>query len=304
MKKITLLFIFLIVILVVQAQERHIITSDGVHLYVKVKGKGTPCLYIHGGPGSGSHWMEEFFGDFLERNFQMIYLDQRGVGLSSSPKDNNYSMDRMVKDFEEVRKSLGIKQWITLGHSFGGVLQMGYAERYPKSIKGMIMINCTLNMRESFCKSWFPEAYKILNIKDTTKCMNDSTSVLLNNLINLIGKLNEKNSTWKMTFALQNNEKRLNETYNEIPDWNHDFGNIAFTIKDYWNNYKPNTLSMRMPVLFFYGRSDWNVGPNHYKGIIFPNMILWGSNVGHMPFLENKSDLEKAIKQYIEKYKL
>ena len=53
----------------------------------------------------------------------MIYLDQRGCGRSTSPKDNNYSMDRMVNDFEEVRKYLGIDKWITLGHSFGGLLR-------------------------------------------------------------------------------------------------------------------------------------------------------------------------------------
>ncbi len=55
----------------------------------------------------------------------MIYLDQRGVCWSSSLKDGNYSMDRMIQDFEEVRETLGIKEWFTLGHSFGGILQIG-----------------------------------------------------------------------------------------------------------------------------------------------------------------------------------
>jgi proline iminopeptidase len=31
-------------------------------------------------------------------------------------------------------------------------------------------------------------------------------------------------------------------------------------------------------------------------------MMLWGSDVGHMPFLENKEDLERAIAAYIDKY--
>ncbi len=49
----------------------------------------------------------------------MIYLDQRGVCRPSSLKDGNYSMDRMIQDFEEVRETLGIKEWFTLDHSFG-----------------------------------------------------------------------------------------------------------------------------------------------------------------------------------------
>jgi len=109
MKTTTTIILASILYFSLQAQERHIIASDSVNLYVNVKGRGTPCLYIHGGPGSGSYWMEKFMGEYLEQHFQMIYLDQRGVGRSSSPGDNNYSMERMIKDFEEVREYLGIK---------------------------------------------------------------------------------------------------------------------------------------------------------------------------------------------------
>ncbi len=30
-------------------------------------------------------------------------------------------------------------------------------------------------------------------------------------------------------------------------------------------------------------------------------MMLWGSDVGHMPFLENIPDLEKAITSFVER---
>jgi len=70
MKRITLFILTLSFISILQGQERHIITSDSVDLYVNVRGTGTPCLYIHGGPGSGSYWMELFLGDFLEQHLQ------------------------------------------------------------------------------------------------------------------------------------------------------------------------------------------------------------------------------------------
>ena len=44
-------------------------------------------------------------------------------------------------------------------------------------------------------------------------------------------------------------------------------------------------------------------GPTSHEGLKFPHMMLWGSDVGHMPFLENKEDLEKAIVAYLEKYR-
>ena len=73
-----------------QAEERIITTTDGVQLYVKVEGSGIPLLYLHGGPGSGSYWFEKFFGDFVEQQFTVVYLDQRGVGRSTSPEDGNF----------------------------------------------------------------------------------------------------------------------------------------------------------------------------------------------------------------------
>lgn len=281
-----------------QTTVRQIITSDGVDLYVTVKGKGTPCLYIHGGPGSGSWWLEKFSGNMLEKHFQMVYLDQRGTARSSSPKDGNYSMDRMVRDFEEVRAALGIDRWITMGHSFGGILQMGYAQIHPEVIDGMIMINCSLNSRESMREA-IPKACELLGIKDTE----ESTSPM-ERLQSLYRELNEKDLFWKMGYASLENKQMMAASFDDIPNWNHDLENAAMAVKDYWEDFSKAAPAMNMPVLFFYGRSDWMVGPEHYRQVHFPNMLLFGSNVGHVPFLENKADLDKAITSYRGKYHL
>lgn len=96
MKNLMAFALLLVTTVTLNAQSMLIRTSDSVDLFVRVKGKGTPCLYIHGGPGSGSYWLEKFSGEFLEQHFQMIYLDQRGVSRSTSPTDANYSMDSEV----------------------------------------------------------------------------------------------------------------------------------------------------------------------------------------------------------------
>jgi proline iminopeptidase len=142
-KNIFILILILHFVFSAKSQETQIMTSDSVLLHVTVKGQGIPCLYLHGGPGSGSYWAQKFTGDIFENKFQMVYLDQRGCCRSSDPIDNNYSMDRMIQDIEEIRLALGIDQWIIMGHSFGGLLQIGYALRHPDVLKGMIMINCT-----------------------------------------------------------------------------------------------------------------------------------------------------------------
>lgn len=298
MKRCFFLLLLIGISLNCQAQEKILKTSDNVELYINVKGTGIPCLYIHGGPGSGSFWMEKFMGDFLEQHFQMIYLDQRGVGRSSSPSDNNYSMDRMIQDFEEVRKSLGIKKWVTLGHSFGGILQMGYVQRFPKSVNGMIMINCTLSLNQSFEYSWLPKAIELAGEQVPAICYNKNSSVY-ERMLAIMPVLNEKDMMWKIFFNSKDDSKKLNETYRDFTAWNSHQSEHILEYNDFWNDYRHWTKKMKQPVLFYYGKTDWSIGPEHYKSADFPNMLLWGSDVGHMPFLENKSDLENAILQYL-----
>jgi proline iminopeptidase len=302
------LIAFLLVIwtgLCAKAQDQIIKTSDGVNLFVRVKGKGTPCLYIHGGPGSGSYWLEKFSGESLEQHFQMIYLDQRGVCRSSSPKDNNYNMDRMVKDFEEVRQSLGLTQWITMGHSFGGILQMGYAIRFPASIRGMIMINCALNINEAR-EEVIPKACEILGIRDTRPFTDTAFTYADRSALvaGLYSQLRDKDLFWKMGYASYRNYEIMSASFNDIPQWNKDLENVPIAMEDYGINFKEFSADMNIPVLFFYGKNDWMVGPRHFRGVKFPNMLLWGSEVGHVPFLENKTDLENAIVSYRNKFSL
>lgn len=299
MKKNIFILALLLLGIVVKAEEKQFTTSDGVKLYVKVEGRGTPLLYLHGGPGSGSYWFEQFFGDFMEEHFTVIYLDQRGVGRSANALDGNYSMERMIQDFEELREFLGYDSWLTLGHSFGGLLQMGYAEKFPESTRGMLMINCTLDITQTCCESWFPKAAEFVG-EEYVSCDNDSIPVM--ERMGYFGdKLREKGVFWKMAYMDQRNEAVMNKTYGSFPDWNYDFGNAVLGQPEYWKNFKPLTTEMQMPVLFFYGSRDWMIGPQHYKGVEFPNLMLWKSEVGHMPFLEAREDLSKAILSFADK---
>jgi proline iminopeptidase len=302
MKKAIFLFCLYSVMFNALAQERIIYTSDSVKLYVNVKGNGPACLYIHGGPGGGSYWLEAFSGDTLEQNFRMIYLDQRGTGNSSSPRDNNYSMERMIRDFEEVREALDIKQWIILGHSFAGIPMMGYVLNQPDVIIGLIFINCTLSMNDSFEKSWMPRAIELVGEDVPAKCLDPSVS-LLERMMAISPVLNKKNIRWKLFYTSEENNQKMSETYSHYKNWNGDFSEKGLEVPDYWDDFLKLTSKVEQPVLFYYGIQDWAVGPDHYKGIEFPEMLLWRSEGGHMPFLENKDDLANAIRAYLNRYK-
>lgn len=300
MKSLVALIAFFTLCFGMEAGEKTITTSDGVKLYVKIEGSGTPLLFLHGGPGSASLWFEKLSGEFMEEHFTVVYLDQRGVGRSGSPADNNYSMDRLTQDFEEVRKALGYESWLTLGHSFGGILQMGYSKKYPEAIAGMIMLNCTINLNESACESWLPKAAEF--VEEKYSCDGD-TIPMPQRMNEFGGKLRERNIFWKMGSRDAGTFDVLDKISAEIENFNYDLSRYAMNYPDYWEDFKPLTANLHMPVLYFYGKTDYMVGPEHYKTLKFPDMMLWESNGGHVPFVEDKEDLEKAILAYLGKHK-
>ncbi len=262
-----------------------------------------PCLYIHGGPGSGSYWMEKFAGDILEKRFRMVYIDLRGVGRSGSPVNGEYGMERMVKDFEEVRAHLGVERWMVMGHSFSGTLLTGYALRQPQAIEGMMMFNCTLDLQESISQSWVPRAVALLEVENPAYYVSDSVS-LHEKLNRLFGQLNQKDLGWKLAFDSKEQETRMNATFHEIPDWNGAFSGIGLSHPDYLRNFKPLTSEINIPVLYFYGARDWTIGPDHYKGIQFPKLLLYPAEVGHVPFMDQKTEVARAIDLFKETFRL
>jgi proline iminopeptidase len=125
-------------------------TSDGVSLFAKISGKEDDiCIFVHGGPGAWSASFEKLGGNILEDKLTMCYYDQRGCGRSASPTDNNYSLDRMIDDIEDIRNNLNTAKVFIMGHSFGGILATEYAKKYPEHVQGLILLNATLDINYS-----------------------------------------------------------------------------------------------------------------------------------------------------------
>jgi proline iminopeptidase len=114
-----------------------------VRLWYRVAGHGPggapPVVFVHGGPGQGSVHFATLAGPAMERRLRMVYLDQRGSGLSERPANRAYSMQLLVDDLEGVRKSLGVEKIALIGHSFGGALALEYAAQHPEHVAALVV---------------------------------------------------------------------------------------------------------------------------------------------------------------------
>jgi pimeloyl-ACP methyl ester carboxylesterase len=111
-------------------------THRAFDLAVQVQGKGLPILCLHGHPGSGSSM--SVFTDHLSQRFMTIAPDLRGYGKSQTRE--NFAMVDHLTDLEALCDRLHLDSFILLGWSLGGILAMELALKFPKRVKGMILI--------------------------------------------------------------------------------------------------------------------------------------------------------------------
>ncbi|SEM29017.1 proline iminopeptidase [Luteibacter sp. UNCMF331Sha3.1] len=101
-------------------------------------------LLLHGGPGATHEYFEAFDSYFPGAGIEYYYYDQLGSGFSDKPTDPSlWEIPRFVDEVEQVRQALHLDKdnFFVLGHSWGGVLAIEYALKYPQHLKGVIISN-------------------------------------------------------------------------------------------------------------------------------------------------------------------
>lgn len=110
-------------------------------LYARAIGQGRPVIVLHGGPDFDHGYLLPDL-DRLKEVFRLIYYDQRGRGRSAEnvrPEDVTLTSD--VDDLDRVRQHFRLDAPVLLGHSWGTVLALEYALRYPTRVSHLILIN-------------------------------------------------------------------------------------------------------------------------------------------------------------------
>ena len=107
-------------------------------LHYKDYGQGEPVLLLMGGPGFSGEGLEPV-AQMIAKRARAIVPDQRGSGGSIPKEANRITLDATLADFEALRQSLGLEKWTVWGCSWGGMLALDYASKFPSSIKGLVL---------------------------------------------------------------------------------------------------------------------------------------------------------------------
>ena len=143
--------------------------ANNTYIYFEQRGNvnGPAVVYNHGGPGGSSTPEDSQWFD--PEYFNIILYDQRGTGksipsvksLDTDPAQfSALTIDDMAADLEVLRETLGIKQWLVFGGSWGSTLSLYYAAKYPKAVSGVIAYGIFLNKPEEMSQYFDPQIIK------------------------------------------------------------------------------------------------------------------------------------------------
>jgi proline-specific peptidase len=103
-------------------------------------------LLLHGGPGFDHSSFKPAFSS-LGDIAQIVYLDHRGQGRSDRSTPEFWNLDQWAKDVMSFCEALQIERPVVLGNSFGGMVAMTYAARYPDHPAKIVLSSTAARMR-------------------------------------------------------------------------------------------------------------------------------------------------------------
>jgi pimeloyl-ACP methyl ester carboxylesterase len=126
----------------------HFVEAGGLRLhYLDYGTAGKPqMLCVHGG-AAHAHWFD-FFAPGFTADFHVRALDFRGHGDSQWMIPPDYTYESHAADLDEVADKLGMRDFVLIGHSMGGLISLLYTATYPGRVRALIIVDSSIRMPE------------------------------------------------------------------------------------------------------------------------------------------------------------
>jgi pimeloyl-ACP methyl ester carboxylesterase len=108
----------------------------GLRLHAVVGGRGKPLLLVHGWPQTWYQW--RLVMPALARDFQVIAVDQRGIGLSDKPQ-TGYDSGTQANDLVALLEKLGHLRFAIVGFDTGMGIAYALASDHPERLERLVV---------------------------------------------------------------------------------------------------------------------------------------------------------------------
>lgn len=138
-------------------QENLYVELGGIKQYIQIRGENTLnpiIIFLHGGPGSNTTYISEYYQTELEQNYTIVNWDQRGCGRTYYKNKNlniqtDLSTELLLEDLNDLTDYLterfNQEKVIIMGHSWGTILGTLYVEQYSEKVTAYVGVGQFVN---------------------------------------------------------------------------------------------------------------------------------------------------------------
>ena len=113
-----------------------LVDAGGLRLHAVVGGDGPPLLLVHGWPQTWYAW--RMLMPALARDFTVVAVDQRGIGLSDKPADG-YDTGTLAGDLAALMDALGHRRFALYGTDTGFPIAYALAADHPDRVQRLVV---------------------------------------------------------------------------------------------------------------------------------------------------------------------
>ncbi len=264
--------------------EGAVLVPDGEKMREKLV-----AFVIHGGPGADHTSYKPTFSRLIQK-LQLVYFDHRGQGRSARGLKESYTLENNVEDMEALRQYLGLEKIVIIGTSYGGMVALSYAVRYPENVQSLIVI-------ATAGSSKFLELAKINLAQKGTKEQQAIAQLLWDGKFENEAQLQEyfqvMRSMYSITYKPETPGKSWNRTILSPDAINVAFGGF---LRSY--NVLDQLHKITAPTLVIAGKHDWICPPELSEEIAaaIPDADLRiFENSGHLIRVDEPEELLDVI---------
>jgi proline iminopeptidase len=273
------------------------LASRGISLYVREEGSGFPVLLMHGGPGADHSTLLSLLP--LAYKYRLIFYDHRCNGRSAKPELATMDWGNLTADAEAIRQHFGIDKWAVIGHSFGGMVALEYALRYPQSLARLVLIDTggdSVWVRRNASIELEKRGYSKLVVETAAKFYRGA--IASNEFINSMMILGKAYYSHPSVWLLLKEAFHGLRIHANAAACMYGFGQLlsGWSVMDKLNQIQANTLIVA-------GREDFQFLPEHQKELqaaISGSMLELLDNAGHNAHIEQAGKIIALVGTFLE----
>ena len=117
------------------------VDAGALRLHAVIGGDGPPLLLVHGWPQTWYAW--RLLMPDLVRDFTVVAVDQRGIGLSDRPADG-YDVGTLANDLVGLMDALGHHRFALVGTDTGAPIGYALAADHPDRVERLVLAEAPL----------------------------------------------------------------------------------------------------------------------------------------------------------------